>query len=85
MSDRCNGGKSAAMDAPLARTGRSKPRQALGLFPDIEPIEELSRILGEANADSSGASDIRGVREFKRREPKPTRATIGTTSILQAT
>ena len=25
------------------------------LVPDIDPIEELSRILGEANADSSGA------------------------------
>ena len=25
-----------------------------GLFPDIDPVEELSRILGEANANSSG-------------------------------
>ena len=56
-----------------------------GPLPDIDPIEELIRILGEANANSFSAGDIRGVREIKRRGPKPTCATIGTTSILQAT
>ena len=64
-------------DRPLVKRGEP--------LPDIDPIEELIRILGEANANSFSAGDIRGVREFKRRGPKPTCATIGTTSILQAT
>jgi hypothetical protein len=34
-----------------------------GLLPDIDPIEELIRILGEANANSPSAGDIRNVRE----------------------
>ena len=34
-----------------------------GPLPDIDPIEELIRILGEANANSFSAGDIQGVRE----------------------
>ena len=34
-----------------------------GPLPDIDPIEGLIRILGEANANSFSAGDIRGVRE----------------------
>ena len=44
------------------RRWRERDDQSLvkpsGLFPDIDPIEELSRILGEANADSSGANIV---------------------------
>ena len=42
-------------DRPLVKRG--------GPLPDIDPIEELIRILGEANANSFSAGDIRGVRE----------------------
>jgi hypothetical protein len=56
-----------------------------GLFPDIDSIEELSRILREVNANSSGARDIRGVRESNDEGRSLRGATIGTTSALQAT
>ena len=72
------------MFPPLTRAWRSAAGKRAGPSPDVDPLEELIRILGEAKANSSGTGDIHGVRESSD-EGRSLSATIGTTSILQAT
>jgi hypothetical protein len=55
-----------------------------GPSPDVDPLEELIRILGEAKANSSRTGDVHGIRESSD-EGGSLSATIGTTSILEAT